>query len=231
MSSQQIKTVRAVALAACIAFPSPMLAGSYGDTAIREGNVTNTARNTATVPCARLNANVPASLAAEMDCSIGQATPRVAGERVRNNPIANFFDRFPNERRQQEDDDDDNTPTNRNIVSADPTSDGSEDPTPTNSNDPTPENGNDPDGGNDPDVGNDPDGGSDPAPDGDNDPDMTDTPRDTARNDRQSKWDRLSEIGVTRDNFRDQDKEFRQDVRDFRRSDTFDGDWSGFDPN
>lgn len=44
------------------------------------------------------------------------------------------------------------------------------------------------------------------------------------------KWDRLSDLGVTPSNFGNQSESFKDQVNDYRRSNT-DGDWSGFDPD
>ncbi len=43
------------------------------------------------------------------------------------------------------------------------------------------------------------------------------------------KWDRLGEIGVTRENYRDRTtSEFRSRVGEYRNREGYDGDWSGF---
>ena len=75
---RQIKSTSAIAvLSVALILPVAANAGGYGSTAVRDGAVAN--RNaSATVPCPRMGQNVPANLAAQMDC--GTATPRVAGE-------------------------------------------------------------------------------------------------------------------------------------------------------
>ncbi len=110
------------------------LAGSYGNTAVRDGAVANSTTEQATVLCPRLERRVPETLAAQMDCSIGQARPAVAGARVRNNPIANFFDRFPHQPRPSVEKDDDG-PTVRRISAPDDDSSTPDLPTPTTPSD------------------------------------------------------------------------------------------------
>lgn len=46
-----------------------------------------------------------------------------------------------------------------------------------------------------------------------------------------NKWERLSDFGVNQDNFWSQSQSFRDSVMDYRSTNGFDGDWSGFNPN
>ena len=79
---RQFKSSSAIAvLGIALVLPMSANAGGYGATALRDGAVANTT-TAGKVPCPRLGQNVPANLAAQMDC--GTATPRVAGERTRN---------------------------------------------------------------------------------------------------------------------------------------------------
>ena len=75
------KSAAVAVLGFSMAIPLAANAGAFGSSAVRDAAVANTIAGT-TVPCPRLGQNVPANLAAQMDC--GSATPRVAGERVRN---------------------------------------------------------------------------------------------------------------------------------------------------
>lgn len=115
---------RMLVITTCMVAPAPLLAGAYGESAVRDGAVANTARAQNTVPCPRLNRNIPASLAAEMDCGSAAATPRVAGERVRNTgglfgghdvgsaPPANSDDDGPRTKVVSPDDGNDEPPSN-----------------------------------------------------------------------------------------------------------------------
>jgi hypothetical protein len=132
-----IQNTSAIAVVSvALSLPMTAHAGGYGASAVRDSNVGNTTAG-AKVPCPRLGQNVPANLAAQMDC--GAATPRVAGERVRNtggglfgrhqigsgppanndddNPVTNVRDNTPP--------DDGDSPTN----SGDTPTDGSDEPT------------------------------------------------------------------------------------------------------
>ena len=91
MYDQSMQKLRLASFVLAISIPTTVLAGGLGDTALRDGAVSNMANNRAMVPCPRLNQDVPASLAAEMDCSSGSAQPAVAGERVSNSPFSGLF--------------------------------------------------------------------------------------------------------------------------------------------
>lgn len=93
MLHNRYETIRIIAVTTALIIPAPLLAGAYGESSVRDGKVENLATSQATVPCPRLNRSIPASLASEMDCGTARATARVAGERVRNNPLASFFGR------------------------------------------------------------------------------------------------------------------------------------------
>ena len=45
------------------------------------------------------------------------------------------------------------------------------------------------------------------------------------------KWERLSDFGVTHENFGSQSEEFREQVGEYRSTHGVDGDWSGFSPD
>lgn len=183
MSINRSMAVKSVAVMMSLFIPGALWAGSYGESAARDGAVANISSNQATVPCPRIGRSIPASLAAEMDCGTAQATPAVAGERVRNNnPFASIFGRHQRgSGPTASSGDGPNTASQSNdtvVVRSDPT--------PTDS-----------------------DSSSGPVP----------------------KWDRLGELGVTRDNFASQPDSFKEDFSSYADENGLGGDWSGFNPD
>lgn len=61
------------------------------------------------------------------------------------------------------------------------------------------------------------------------DPPSDDTPDQGSGS--KSKWERLSDFGVTGENYKEQPREFKQAVREFREKNGVKGDWSDFDPS
>lgn len=176
-------STRTVVILTLMTLPGTGYAGSYGESAVRDASVTNSASNTkGTVPCPRLNRRVSQSLAAQMDCTIGVAKPAVAGARTSNNPIANFFARHPNEARSGSVFDGDRGSQNRSSTSR---------------------------------VATEPN----PAP-----------PSNDSDSGRRSKWDRLGDLGITRENYKDQSDDIKSQIHDFRQGNPSDVDWSDFDP-
>ena len=200
--SKYIRTpAKIVAVVAVTAIPSSLLAGAYGESAVRDSRVANTASNQAMVPCARLNRNIPANLAADMDCGSSRAAPAVAGERVRNGPVASFFDRFRHKRNSGPPASNDDGPNTGDTSSRPPVTTVSSDPSGPSSPTPTPTDDGGGDGG----------GGTPTANVG--------------------KWDRLGDFGVTRENYNDQPTDLQQQITDFRTSNPGDADWSAFSPD
>ncbi|GEM_PF-3773795 len=193
----------AIALALALTLPAPVLAGAYGNSAVSADRVGQTASAGSTVYCPRVGAEVPQRLAAQMDCGTATATPRVLSNRVTNN--GGFFARFrhqPGAGIPEPDSDSDNRPTAPRVVVTTDTGTPST-PTPV----PTP---------------------SAPTPTPTAGP-TDDTPTPTSG--AQSKYDRLSELGVTsEENYREQSESFRNQVNDYRREVGTGGDWSGFNP-
>lgn len=197
-------------LSVALTLPLAATAGGYGASAVRDGNVANTTAG-ATVPCARLGQNVPANLAAQMDC--GSATPRVAGERVRNTGGGLFGGHQVGSAPPSNND-------GGNIVSVvrdRSTSDGvssDDDGNPTNG--PT-------DGGNGPgDGGNSPNDGGDGPGDGGSNP--------TDGNGPKTKTERLNELGLSLGDVRNQSQGFQDSFNDFVGNNGTRGDWSDFNP-
>ncbi|MEO9824845.1 MAG: hypothetical protein ABJF50_10570 [Paracoccaceae bacterium] len=177
-------TIAAAGLAAFVIFnATPVLAGSYGSSAVADSNVSNQQAAQGTVWCERLDASVTESLFRQMDCGSGEvgiARPAVAGERVTNRGQS-IFDRFPHNRKApaaSTDSDSDIVTT----VSTTPTSGDPDGPTAGDPDEPTK---GDPDtGGPDtdgPDTGGpdknvpDTDGPTNDGPDTDNPKDVTKT--------------------------------------------------------
>ncbi|MEM7753125.1 MAG: hypothetical protein AAF230_06910 [Pseudomonadota bacterium] len=227
MFAKQKQILKRLAVAFCIVIPAPLMAGSLGDSAVRDGAVTNTRTAQPTVPCERLGRNIPASLAAEMDCGSGVATPRVAGERVRNTgglfgghnvgsaPAANS---------------DDDEPVSNVATSSDPTDDGGGSGGDGGSGD---------DGGSDGDGGSGNDGGDGSVGDGGSGDDGGDGSDGDGSNDDGSdddspntvgKFERLADFGINRDNLGTVDQGFKEQLNDFIDSPNFDGDFSDFNP-
>ena len=77
-------------------------------------------------------------------------------------------------------------------------------------------------------VQNDDDGPSPRITTNDDGPNTNPTP---TTSDNVGKWDRLSELGVTRGNLRSQSQEFRSQFQDYRSNNGTGGDWSSFNPN
>ena len=184
--------------------PAPLLAGAYGESAVRDGAVANTARAQPTVPCPRLNRNIPASLAAEMDCGGPAATPRVAGERVRN--TGGLFGGHVIGSAPPANRDDDSS----SVSTVSTPSDNDDSPT---------------DGGNGP-----TDGGNGPTDGGNGPTDGGNGPTDGGNSGPVSKQERLRELGVPKGGLPDQPRSFQDQVRDFRKDNGPDADWSGFNP-
>lgn len=67
---------------------------------------------------------------------------------------------------------------------------------------------------------------SDPTPT--SQPTPTDTPTPSAS---VSKYDRLSDLGITEENYSSQSDSFRNQVNEYRREVGNNGDWSGFNPS
>ena len=188
-----------------VAFPAAGLAGSYGDTAVKDATVGRTASAGSTIYCERLDQDIPVRLADRMDCGggIGIAIPRVLSGDLS----------------------DDNPDNNDAGSGSGPHGGGGPDGGGPDGGDPD---GGGPDGGGPDGVG--PDGGSDNDPDG-----GTDTGDDpdggTSTGDEPvSKWDRLNELGVERGTLNDQSDSFRDQFRDYRNEHGASGDWSGFNP-
>lgn len=95
--------------------PGALMAGGYGNTAVMEGRVGQSASAGDTVWCQRLKEDIPVSLYGQMDCGpaqVGTARAAVAGDRVTNRPttLRDFFSGFRNVRQPREDNTD-NGPT------------------------------------------------------------------------------------------------------------------------
>lgn len=200
---RQIKTTSAITLlSVALVLPLAANAGGYGATALRDGAVANRTAG-AKVPCPRLGQNVPANLAAQMDC--GSATPRVAGERTRNTGGGLFGGHQIGSAPPANSDDDQPSPVSQNNG---PSDDGPGD----DDSDPI-----DVDIDDGPTDGGDGDGGD--GSDGGGDDGFT------------SKADRLDELGVTLDDFDNLDDGFKDSFEDFFQSNGPGGDWSGFNPD
>ena len=208
------KSAAVAVLGFSMAIPLAANAGAFGSSAVRDAAVANTIAGT-TVPCPRLGQNVPANLAAQMDC--GSATPRVAGERVRN--TGGLFG-------------------GHRIGSAPPANSDDDKPFSVVRDDTAFEDGDDPtDGGDDPTDGGDgpTDGGDGPTDGGDGPTDGGDGPTDggdgpTDGGGFTSKADRFGELGVDVENFPDQRDDFRESYESYLSENGRDGDWSGFNP-
>ncbi len=85
-------TKRNIAILTIAMAPCDAVAGSFGATSVPDSSVSLHAPQ-GKVWCQKLKANIPLELEAQMDCGAVQAAPRVAGERVRNNPLGSFFGR------------------------------------------------------------------------------------------------------------------------------------------
>lgn len=57
------------------------------------------------------------------------------------------------------------------------------------------------------------------------------TPEPEQPTSRPDKWERLGEMGINRDNFGDQPKETREQIREYRETHGVKGDWSNFEVN
>ncbi len=206
---------RMLVMTTCVVSPAMLFAGSYGDSAVRDGAVTVPQRAQATVPCARLGRNIPASLAAEMDC--GSATPRVAGERVRNTGGGLFGGhRIGAGPAANNDDDGTRVSDRRSTDDEDDTIDADDGPS------------NDGDGPNSDGDGPNSDGDG-PNNDGDGPNKDGDTPSDG--NGSKTKAERLSELGLKPSDVRNQSQGFRDSFNDYVRNNGSNADWSDFNPS
>ena len=100
-------------VATLMAAPAALMAGSYGSTAVKDDNVGRYASTGNQVWCARLDRNIPADLAAQMECG-GSARPAVADNRITRLPSSS----------RDEDKDDRRTVTRRKPEPETPTTGG-----------------------------------------------------------------------------------------------------------
>lgn len=216
MFAHQKKLAKALVLTSFLVSPATLMAGGLGDNGVRDSAVANTARTQALVPCPRLDRNVPASLAAEMDC--GQATPRVAGERVRNTGGGLFGGHDVGSAPPANSDNDEPFKVTRDRA---PTDDG--------------DGPSDNDGGPVDDGGTPTDNGETPTDDGETPTDDGETPTDDGETPTDGggpvdKWDRLSELGVDASNLDEQSDSFREQLDEYGADPDLKQDWSGFNP-
>lgn len=214
MFANQRRLAKVLFLTTCLASPASLMAGGYGESGVRDAGVANAGRAEATVPCPKLNRNIPVSLAAEMDC--GTATPRVAGERVRNTGGGLFG--------------------GHRIGSAPPANTDNDTPF-TNVRTPGPSGGGDgPTFGDDGPTDDGPaddvdipvDGDDGPTDGGDGPTDGGDGPTDGGT--FTSKTDRFNELGISFDSFADQSDAFKDSFDSYVEQNGPNGDWSGFNP-
>jgi hypothetical protein len=58
----------------------------------------------------------------------------------------------------------------------------------------------------------------------------SDEPEKTGNSAPKSKWERLNELGITKENLKDQDEEVRDAIEDLVKNPPANGDWSVFQP-
>lgn len=208
------KFAMALAATTVLTGPTMLMADGVGS-AVRDAAVANAGRTQALVPCPRLNRNIPASLASEMDC--GRAVPLVAGERVRNTGGGLFGGHRIGSAPPANNDDDTpfSVPESTPPSGGTPPTDGGTPPT---------------DGGTPPtDGGTPPTDGGTPPTDGGTPPTDGGTPP-TDGGGGQTKAERFDELGLTFDDIGTRGEDFQESFDNFIEENGPNGDWSSFNP-
>ena len=190
-----------IVTAAFVAVPGALFAGGYGDTAVKDARVGQAGPQGETVYCRRLDQDIPERLAARMDCGGAPAQPRVAGERTSSGLLGALSNLFGGGGNGGSGGDDGGSRG---------TSDG--DDGDRNNN------GGGGSGGGSGGSGGGSGGGDGGSGGGDGGSNFT------------SKWDRLADFGVNRDNYKDQDRDLLDQIKDYRKENGSKGDWSDFSP-
>ncbi len=216
---------KTAAVAALLTFTAPasLLAGSYGESAVRDATVGNTAANAATVACPRLGQNIPANLAAQMDCGSGEAKPAVAGERVRNGGFLGGHQIGSAPPANSDSSDFDPSVASNEGGNGGPGGGGNGGGGSSNEGDGGGSSGGD--GGGSSGGDGDGSGGGDNSGDGGGSGDNGDSGSTYV-----TKWERLSDFGVTPETYGEQSEEFWEEVRTYRREKGKGNDWSNFQP-
>ena len=222
-----------IVTAAFVAVPGALFAGGYGDTAVKDARVGQAGPQGETVYCRRLDQDIPERLAARMDCGGAPAQPRVAGERTSSGllgALSNLFGGGGNggsggddggSRGTSDGDDGDRNNNNGGGGSGGGSggsgggSGGGDGGSGGGSGGGDGGGGS---GGGDGGSGGGSGGGDGGSGGGDGGSNFT------------SKWDRLADFGVNRDNYKDQDRDLLDQIKDYRKENGSKGDWSDFSP-
>lgn len=140
MLGNKKRLIAVVAAGTLLASPSIAIAGGYGSAGVADAEVKQYAAQSG-IWCQSLEANIPESLFAEMDCNeTGVARSAVAGERVTNTRTRGLFGLPAHEPRSRTEPQDDSAPsilvrsrqpTPTQVANSDSDSDSVPSPTPT----------------------------------------------------------------------------------------------------
>lgn len=222
-----------IVTAAFVAVPGALFAGGYGESAVKDARVGQVGPEGDTVYCQRLDQEIPERLASRMDCGGAVARPRVAGERTSSGILGALNEIFGgggsggnggsggDDTRGTSDGDDGDRDNNGGGGSGGGGGGSGGGDGGSGGGDGGSGGGDGGSGGGDGGSGGGSGGGDGGSGGGDG---------GSGGGDFTSKWDRLADFGVNRDNYKDQDRGLLDQIKDFRQENGSKGDWSGFNP-